>query len=350
MLILSPMQLSDFYYDLPEDLIAHYPPQWRGKSRLLFLEGASGMLMDRRFADLSDLLSERDLLVFNNTKVIPARLLGVKDSGGKVEVLIERLLDKHRALAHVRSSKALQPGRRLILEQGVEVAVEARTADLFELRFLDPRPLPQLLEAVGRMPLPPYIRREAKAIDRERYQTVYASRPGAIAAPTAGLHFDGPLLERLQAQGVQVGYITLHVGAGTFQPVRVENIAQHRMHAEYVEVPEQVCAQVRATQREGGRVVAVGTTTVRALETASMTGFLTPYQGETEIFIFPGYQFHTVDALITNFHLPKSTLLMLVCAFAGREKVLAAYHHAVEEGYRFFSYGDAMFVTAAGTG
>jgi S-adenosylmethionine:tRNA ribosyltransferase-isomerase len=344
------MQLSDFYYDLPENLIAHYPLECRGKSRLLFLDGASGRLMDQQFADLPALLSEGDLLVLNDTKVIPARLLGVKDSGGKVEVLIERLLDKHRALAHVRSSKALQPGRRLVLEQCVEVTVGERVADLFELHFLDSRPLPLLLEAVGRVPLPPYIRREAKVIDRERYQTIYAARSGAIAAPTAGLHFDRPLLEQLQAQGVRVGYITLHVGAGTFQPVRVKHIAQHRMHTEYVEVSEQVCAQVRTARREGGRVVAVGTTTVRALETASAAGFLTSYQGETEIFIFPGYRFHTVDALITNFHLPESTLLMLVCAFAGREKVLAAYHHAVEGGYRFFSYGDAMFATAERVG
>jgi S-adenosylmethionine:tRNA ribosyltransferase-isomerase len=341
------MRLNDFYYDLPEELIAHYPPKQRGESRLLFLDGDSGMLADRQFVDLPTLLSERDLLVFNDTKVIPARLLGIKDSGGKVEVLIERLLDKHRALAHVRSSKALQSGRRLVLEQCVEVAVGERVADLIELHFLDSRPLPQLLEAVGRVPLPPYIRREAKIIDRERYQTVYASRPGAIAAPTAGLHFDGPLLEQLQAQGVQIGYITLHVGAGTFQPVRVEHIAQHRMHSEYVEVSERVCAQVQTARRKGGRVIAVGTTTVRALESVSAAGFLSPYRGETEIFIFPGYRFRSVDALITNFHLPESTLLMLVCAFASREKILAAYHHAVEEGYRFFSYGDAMFITAA---
>lgn len=344
------MQLNDFYYDLPERLIAHYPPKRRGESRLLFLEATSGVLMDQQFAELLTLLSEGDLLVFNNTKVIPARLLGVKDSGGKIEVLIERLLDGHRALAHVRSSKAPRPGSRLVLEHSVEVVVEERTADLFRLHFMDPRPLPQLLEAVGRVPLPPYIRREAGAIDKKRYQTVYASRPGAIAAPTAGLHFDRPLLRQLRAQGVRIGYVTLHVGAGTFQPVRVTHIAQHRMHTEYVEVSEQVCAQIQAAQREGGRVVAVGTTTVRALETASVAGSIAPYQGETDIFIFPGYQFHTVEALITNFHLPESTLLMLVCAFAGREKVLAAYRHAVEKKYRFFSYGDAMFVTAMGAG
>lgn len=344
------MQLSDFSYDLPERLIAQYPPERRGESRLLFLDGASGALRNRWFAELPALLSEGDLLVFNDTQVIPARLLGVKDSGGKVEVLIERILDQHRALAHVRASKPPRSGRRLVLEQSVEVEVGERVADLFELRFLDPRPLLQLLEAVGRMPLPPYIRRETTPIDRERYQTVYASRPGAVAAPTAGLHFNGPLLEQLQAQGVELGYVTLHVGAGTFQPVRVENIAEHRMHAEYVEVPEQVCAQVRETQRLGGRVVAVGTTTVRALETAAAGGAIAPYQGETEIFIFPGYRFRAVDALITNFHLPETTLLMLVCAFAGRDRVLAAYRHAVKEGYRFFSYGDAMLVTGAGAG
>jgi len=340
------MQLSDFYYDLPADLIAQSPLKRRGESRLLFLDGTSGRIADQQFIDLPSLLSKQDLLVFNDTKVIPARLLGVKDSGGKVEVLIERLLDKHRALAHVRANKAPRPGRRLVLEQLVEVEIESRVAELFELRFLDSRPLLQLLETVGRVPLPPYIHRSAKALDSRRYQTVYAARPGAVAAPTAGLHFDSSLLERLRAQGVKIGYITLHVGAGTFQPVRVADITQHRMHVEYVEVSEQICTQVQATQHKGGRVIAVGTTTVRALETASTGGTIAPYHGETEIFIFPGYQFRTVNALITNFHLPESTLLMLVCAFGGREKVLAAYRHAVSKGYRFFSYGDAMFITA----
>lgn len=344
------MHLSDFSYDLPESLIAQYPAEHRGESRLLFLDGTSGLTADKSFSELPSLLSKGDLLILNDTRVIPARLRGVKDSGGKVEVLIERLLDPHRALAHIRANKPLQPERRLILEHFVEVEIKSRLAELYELYFHDLRPLPQILEAVGRIPLPPYIRREAKEADRERYQTVYACRPGAVAAPTAGLHFSKPLLEHLQTQGVRIGYVTLHVGAGTFQPVRVREIAQHRMHAEYVEVTEQVCAQIRTTRREGRRVVAVGTTTVRALETASATGLIAPYQGETEIFIFPGYSFRSVDALITNFHLPESTLLMLVCAFAGREKALAAYRHAVAKGYRFFSYGDAMFVTLAGLG
>lgn len=348
MLKFGVMQLNDFAYDLPERLIAQYPSERRGESRLLFLEGASGVIEDRRFAELPNLLSKKDLLIFNDTRVIPARLLGRKDSGGRVEVLIERLLDPHRALAHVRASKPPRTGRRLVLEQSVEVEIGDRVAELFELRFLDSRPLPQLLETVGRVPLPPYIRREAQPSDRERYQTVYAARPGAVAAPTAGLHFDETLLQRLRVQGVQLGYITLHVGAGTFQPVRVEDITQHRMHAEYVEVPERVCAQVEATRQQGGRVVAVGTTTVRALETAAARGIIAPYQGETEIFIFPGYRFQIVDALITNFHLPETTLLMLVCAFAGREQVLAAYRHAVRQEYRFFSYGDAMLVTRSG--
>ncbi len=341
------MHLSDFYYALPEHLIAQYPPKRRGESRLLFLDGISGAMADQYFAELPSLLSEGDLLVLNDTKVIPARLLGVKDSGGKVEVLIERFLGPHCALAHVRARKALQSGRRMLLEQSVEVEVRGRIANLFELQFLDSRPLSQILEAVGRLPLPPYIHRETKEIDKERYQTVYACRPGAVAAPTAGLHFSGPLLERLQAQGVRLGYVTLHVGAGTFQPVRMNDVTQHRMHAEYVEVTEQVCAQIRLTQRAGKRVIAVGTTTVRALETASTKGFIAPYQGETEIFIFPGYSFRSVNALITNFHLPETTLLMLVCAFAGREKVLAAYRHAIDKGYHFFSYGDAMLVTLA---
>ncbi|BAW80372.1 S-adenosylmethionine/tRNA-ribosyltransferase-isomerase [Candidatus Nitrosoglobus terrae] len=343
------MQLSDFYYDLPKNLIADYPPKQRGGSRLLFLDPDSGLLIDQQFSNLSTLLSEKDLLILNDTKVIPARLLGVKTSGGKVEVLIERILNQHLALAHVRPGKTAQAGHRLVLEQSVEVIIGKCILDLVELHFLDPRPLPQILDEVGRIPLPPYIRREMSTLDSERYQTIYASRPGAIAAPTAGLHFNEFLLKQLQAKGVQIGYITLHVGTGTFQPVRVEHIHQHRMHSEYIEISEQVCAQIQATKQQGGRVIAVGTTTVRALESASVSGLLSPYQGETEIFIFPGYRFHTIDALITNFHLPKSTLLMLVCAFAGREKILAAYQHAVKKGYRFFSYGDAMFITSAKT-
>lgn len=339
------MHLSNFTYSLPKRLIAQYPPKRRGESRLLSLDGDSGSVKDRQFIELPELLSAGDLLIFNNTKVMPARLQGVKDSGGKVEILIERFLDQHRALAHVRANKPLQTGCRLMIEQSVEVKVGGRVKELFELHFLDPRPLPQLLEAIGRIPLPPYIKRKTIPIDKERYQTVYASRPGAIAAPTAGLHFDELLLKQLQIHGIQLDCITLHVGAGTFQPVRVKNITQHQMHSEYVEVSKQTCAQIHKTQQEGKRVVAVGTTTVRALEAASAKGIIAPYQGETEIFIFPGYQFRTVNALITNFHLPETTLLMLVCAFAGSKQVLAAYRHAVKKGYRFFSYGDAMFIT-----
>ncbi|ADJ28392.1 tRNA preQ1(34) S-adenosylmethionine ribosyltransferase-isomerase QueA [Nitrosococcus watsonii] len=339
------MQLSDFTYNLPKQLIAQYPPKRRGGSRLLSLEGSSGIVKDQQFIELPELLSTGDLLVFNNTKVIPAKIQGVKDSGGKIEVLIERFLDQHRALAHVWANNPPRAGQSLVMEQSVEVEVRKRIKGLFELRFLDPRPLPQLLEAIGQIPLPPYIQRKTTSVDKERYQTVYASRPGAIAAPTAGLHFDKLLLKRLQAQGIQSGYITLHVGAGTFQPVRVKNITQHQMHSEYVEVSEQICTQIRDTQQAGGRIVAVGTTTVRALEAASAKGIIAPYQGETEIFIFPGYRFRTVNALITNFHLPETTLLMLVCAFAGSKQVLTAYRHAVKKGYRFFSYGDAMFIT-----
>jgi S-adenosylmethionine:tRNA ribosyltransferase-isomerase len=339
------MQRSDFHYLLPEALIAQRPLRERSHSRLLVLDGASGLMQDLVFSDLADLLAPDDLLVFNDTRVIPARLFGHKDSGGRVEVLVERLLDEHRVLAHLRASKSPRPGGRLRLEGNVEVEVVAREGDLFQLLFHDGRPLLTILEQHGHMPLPPYIEREDEAVDRERYQTVYARRAGAVAAPTAGLHFDEPMLNKLRVKGVNMTTVTLHVGAGTFQPVRVADIHQHRMHAEWLEVSEEVCSQVRHTREQGGRVIAVGTTSVRALETASLQGELRPYQGDTDIFIYPGFTFHSVDAMITNFHLPESTLLMLVCAFAGYEHVMAAYRHAVAEQYRFFSYGDAMFIT-----
>jgi S-adenosylmethionine:tRNA ribosyltransferase-isomerase len=361
------MWRSDFYFELPDGLIAQYPASQRSQSRLLCLDGRSGAVEYRLFTDLPEQLRSGDLLVFNNTQVIPARLLGFKQSGGKVEVLVERLLDDQRILAQIRASKPPKPDSRIILQRAapgvlppatlvrpctsedhlVTAAVLGRNDDLYELQFDDPRPVLQILEEIGHLPLPPYITRSDEGVDRDRYQTVYAERLGAIAAPTAGLHFDRPLLDRLARMGVESAFVTLHVGAGTFQPVRVEDITAHRMHSEYVEVSEQVCAQVRATQQRGGRVIAVGTTSVRALESACRNGQIEPLHGETDIFIYPGYVFKTVDALITNFHLPESTLLMLVCAFAGREHVLAAYRHAVEQGYRFFSYGDAMFITPA---
>lgn len=339
------MKTSDFKFDLPDELIAQYPCSERGASRLLCLDGDSGALSDRMFADLPSLLTKDDLLVFNNTRVIPARLLGHKDSGGKVEVLIERIIDDQRALAHVRSSKSPAAGRRLKLEQALDVEVLGRQDALFELRFLNVSSVLAALEHYGRMPLPPYIEREVDAADLHRYQTVYAREAGAVAAPTAGLHFDEKLLAQIDAMGIERAEVTLHVGAGTFQPVRVENITEHQMHSEWLEVTETVCQQVRAARARGGRVIAVGTTSVRALESASLSGQIEPYQGETDIFIYPGYRFRSVDAMVTNFHLSESTLLMLVSAFAGRDHILGAYQHAVAERYRFFSYGDAMFIT-----
>lgn len=338
------MLLSDFHYELPPDLIAQQPLAQRSASRLLHLDSAGLQPVDRQFTGLPELLRAGDLLVFNDTRVIPARLYGVKDSGGRIEVLVERVLDAQRMLAQIRASKPPRSGSALLLEGSLAVTVYARYDDLYELHSAASTPLSVLLERFGHMPLPPYINRADAAADRERYQTVYARKPGAVAAPTAGLHFDAPLLAQLRAQAVQSAYVTLHVGAGTFQPVRVARIEDHRMHSEAIAVDAAVCEQVRATRAAGGRVIAVGTTAVRSLETAARGGELAPYSGETDIFIYPGYQFRVVDALLTNFHLPASTLLMLVCAFGGHERVMAAYRHAVAQRYRFFSYGDAMLV------
>jgi S-adenosylmethionine:tRNA ribosyltransferase-isomerase len=341
------MRRDDFSYDLPPELIAQRPPAERSAGRLLRLDGATGAVDDGQVTDLPGLLCAGDLLVFNDTRVIPARVYGRKATGGRVELLVERLLDGGRLLAQVRSSKTPKPGAVLHLDGDVEARVRGRRDDLFELE-LDPGiEAGAWLERAGHVPLPPYIERADTAADRERYQTVFADRPGAVAAPTAGLHFDSPLLERLAAAGIATARVTLHVGAGTFQPVRVDDLAEHRMHAEWLEVPEATCAAVAATRADGGRVVAVGTTAVRSLETAAAEGTLRPYRGETTLFITPGYRFRCVDLLLTNFHLPESTLLMLVCAFAGTEPVLAAYRHAVTARYRFFSYGDAMLVSRA---
>ncbi len=340
------MRRSDFHFDLPVELIAQFPTEKRSASRLLCLNGRGGELRDLGFSDLPQQLQPGDLLVFNDTRVIPARLLGVKrDSGGKVEVLVERVLDSRRVLAHVRASKAPRAGTSLLLEQEIEAEVEGREEELFLLRFHDSRSVITMLEQAGRMPLPPYIERTPQAVDSERYQTVYARRKGAVAAPTAGLHFDQPILDQIKARGVNTAFVTLHVGAGTFQPVRVDDIRQHRMHSEYAEISNAVCRQIRETKAAGKRVIAVGTTSVRSLETAASSGELTPFRGETDIFIHPGYEFKVVDAMITNFHLPESTLLMLVSAFAGFDNIMAAYRHAVKQRYRFFSYGDAMFIT-----
>jgi S-adenosylmethionine:tRNA ribosyltransferase-isomerase len=332
-----------FAYHLPEELIAFAPAPERSTSRLLSLDGASGALAHHTFNQLPQLLNPGDLLVFNNTRVIPARLFGHKASGGKVEILIERLLPGGEALAQVRASKSPAPGSQILLDEQTHVQVLGRQGALYQLAFNQP-PL-EVLERLGHMPLPPYIERPDDEADRERYQTVYAQTPGAVAAPTAGLHFDDGLLNTLKAQGIHTAFVTLHVGAGTFSPVRVDNIHDHTMHSEWMQVSEEVCSQVRAAKARGNRVIAVGTTSVRCLETASRSGAITPFEGDTNIFIHPGIPFNTVDALITNFHLSESTLLMLVCAFAGYRRTLDTYKIAVEERYRFFSYGDAMFIT-----
>ncbi len=338
------MRVDDFDYELPEELIALHPPERRGDSRLLALGVQSDVPRDLRFCDLPGLLRPGDLLVFNDTRVIPARLWGRKATGGRVEVLVERITGRHEALAHVRASKSPKPGVVLHLEGGVEVEVMGRVGVLFALRFAGPAPVLELLERHGHVPLPPYLARVDTAEDRERYQTVFARRPGAVAAPTAGLHFDRAMLDRLAAAGVAQAFVTLHVGAGTFQPVRVTEVEEHEMHAEWLQVPEETVAAVAEARARGGRVVAVGTTAVRALESAAAGGELRPFEGETRLFVYPGYRFRVVDAMVTNFHLPRSTLLMLVSAFAGRERVLAAYRHAVAHRYRFFSYGDAMWL------
>jgi S-adenosylmethionine:tRNA ribosyltransferase-isomerase len=341
------MQLSDFHYDLPPELIASEPLAERTASRLLILDGATGEHRDGRFTDVLDLIHPGDLLVFNNTRVIPARLHGQKASGGKVEVLVERITDDHSVLAHVRASKAPRAGARLRLEDALDAEVTGRQGDLFVIRFLHEEPVLPLLERYGHIPLPPYIEREDTLADRERYQTVFARKPGAVAAPTAGLHFDDGLLAALREKGVVMSAVTLHVGAGTFQPVRVQDLSQHVMHAEYVEVSPETCQAVNACRERGGRVIAVGTTSVRSLESAARSGSLQPFQGDTRLFITPGYEFRVVDAMITNFHLPESTLLMLVSAFAGYDNILSGYRHAVRQAYRFFSYGDAMFLVSA---
>ncbi len=336
------MRRSDFAYELPPELIAQHPAPERTGSRLLRVDTAHRTFTDLNFPDLLKLLRPEDLLVFNDTRVIPARVLGVKPTGGQVEILLERILEGRRILAHVHASKALRAEVPVLLPGGVEARFIGRHDDLFELE-LSADPL-DYFEQHGSMPLPPYIERDAASEDAARYQTVYAREAGAVAAPTAGLHFDDELLTRCREAGVQMAYVTLHVGAGTFQSIRVEDLDQHRMHRERVVVSEAVCEAVRATRARGGRVIAVGTTVVRSLESAAQSGELKPFAGETQLFIRPGYRFRVVDALLTNFHLPESTLLMLVCAFAGFETMMAAYRHAVTQRYRFFSYGDAMFV------
>ncbi|WP_392561480.1 tRNA preQ1(34) S-adenosylmethionine ribosyltransferase-isomerase QueA [Orbus sturtevantii] len=340
------MQLSDFAFELPDELIARYPTQVRSQCKLLGLDGNTGEITSGMFTDVLQKLNPGDLLVFNNTRVIPARLYGQKASGGKVEMLIERILDNNRVLAHVKSSKAPKEGTTLLLGEQSDVAVVmlARHESLFELQF--PSDVLTILDKIGHIPLPPYIDRPDEEQDREVYQTVYNKVPGAVAAPTAGLHFDQPLLDALKQKGIEFAFVTLHVGAGTFQPVRVDTIENHVMHAEYAQVSQDVVDAVQACKARGNRVVAVGTTSVRALESAAQQrGTIEPFFADTRIFIYPGYQFKVIDVLITNFHLPESTLIMLVSAFAGYEHVMNAYHFAVQHQLRFFSYGDAMFIT-----
>ncbi len=340
----APMQIDDFNYSLPDELIAQFPASERRASRLLEL-GKS--ISDWHFSDLPKLLRAGDLLVFNDTRVIPARLPARKETGGRAEILIERIQTSMTALGHVRASKTPKAGSKLLLADNTEALVEGRSGELFALTFS--KPVLAFLEAHGEVPLPPYLNRDAEPADTERYQTVYAKDPGAVAAPTAGLHFDADMLAETRAAGVRHANVTLHVGAGTFQSLREEDIASNRLHSERVQVTDEVCAAVRETRASGGRVIAVGTTSVRALECASISGEIRPFDGETDIFILPGYEFRSVDAMITNFHLPRSSLLMLVAAFAGKEKILHAYQHAVREQYRFFSYGDAMFLSAENT-
>ncbi|QBY05167.1 tRNA preQ1(34) S-adenosylmethionine ribosyltransferase-isomerase QueA [Thalassotalea sp. HSM 43] len=344
------MRVSDFSFELPDELIARYPQAERSASRLMSVDGNSGVIEHLNFNQIIDKINPGDLLVFNNTRVIPARIFATKSTGGKVEILVERILEDNRVLAHVRASKTPKPGAELLLEGKVKATMLARHDALFELQFNTEQSVLEVLEEIGHMPLPPYIDRPDEDSDKERYQTVYNEKPGAVAAPTAGLHFEKQLLAQLTEKGVNLAFITLHVGAGTFQPVRVDNIDEHIMHSEYVEVSDEVVEQIKATKAAGNRVIAVGTTSVRSLESAAKHAKdndqpLTAFYGDTDIFITPGYQFELIDALVTNFHLSESTLLMLVSAFSGYDNIMSGYKIAIEQKYRFFSYGDAMFLT-----
>ena len=350
------MKTREFHYQLPDRLIAQKPCEIRSQSRLLHYSRDDKTITHSQFGHIVELVEAGDLLVFNNTRVIPARIYGFKETGGKVEILVERLTSEHRCLAHIRASKTPKPGNLITLchtdttladadQSKFELTVEGREDDLFILSTNSGIKMAEIMEQVGHMPLPPYIERSDNPEDFSRYQTVYGEIPGAVAAPTAGLHFDENLLKQLADKGVNSAFVTLHVGAGTFQPVRSDQIEDHEMHFEYLEVPQETVEKCAQTRSKGGRIIAVGTTTVRSLETASESGTLKPYSGETDIFIYPGYQFKSIDALITNFHLPESTLLMLISAFAGKDEMMRCYEEAVEEEYRFFSYGDAMFIS-----
>lgn len=341
------MRTQDFDFYLPDALIAQHPTQQRNASRLLHLTGQAGQLQDKLFTDLPSLISPGDLLVFNDTRVIKARLFGIKNSGGAVEILVERVLDAHHILAQIRASRAPKTGTIIKLANAFEAEVLGRDDDLFHVKFLCETPVLNLLEQHGALPLPPYITHAAEAEDDERYQTVYAKHAGAVAAPTAGLHFDETILEKLKDAGVNIAFVTLHVGAGTFQPVRVDNIRDHKMHSEIYEISTETIDLINTTKNNGGNIIAVGTTSLRALESAAQHGAMQAGSNETNIFITPGFQFKVVDKLLTNFHLPKSTLLMLVSAFAGFDDIKNAYAHAITQQYRFFSYGDAMLINRA---
>lgn len=341
------MRTTDFDFYLPDELIAQFPTPERSASRLLRLDGKSGQLSDYGFRNLPEFLQPNDLLILNDTRVIKARLTGEKASGGKIEIMVERLLDTHRLLAQIRASRSPKPGSLLRIADAFDAEVMTRQDDLFLLEIRSPTPAIELIDQYGSLPLPPYISHKADGHDEERYQTVFAREPGAVAAPTAGLHFDDAMMDRLQAAGIAIAYVTLHVGAGTFQPVRVDNIHEHKMHSELYSVPQATVDAIQHAQAKGGKVTAVGTTALRALESAARSGELQGGSGETDIFITPGYRFQVVERLLTNFHLPKSTLLMLVSAFAGTENIKNAYQHAIEAKYRFFSYGDAMLIERA---
>jgi S-adenosylmethionine:tRNA ribosyltransferase-isomerase len=338
------MLLDDFDYELPQELIAQFPPAQRGASRLLRLDEKTGTLADGRFADLVGLLAPGDLIVLNDTRVIKARLIGRKGTGGRIEVMVERVLGGDEALAQIGANHPTRVGAKLVLADAVEATVLGREREFFRLRFDGCDDVLALLERHGSVPLPLYISRAAAGADTERYQTVYAREQGAVAAPTAGLHFDRALLDALRGRGVAVQYVTLHVGAGTFQPVRLQDLSRHEMHAEWYRVPEETVRAIAAARGKGGRVLAVGTTTLRALESAAADGELRAGSGETRLFILPGYRFRVVERLLTNFHLPRSTLLMLVSAFGGTDNIRRAYRHAIEQRYRFYSYGDAMLL------
>jgi S-adenosylmethionine:tRNA ribosyltransferase-isomerase len=339
------MKRQDFNYHLPAHLIAQHPQPRRDASRLFVLDAKRGIHQHLSFRDLPSLIDEKDLLILNNTKVIPARLYAYKESGGKVEILVERVISQHEVLAHVGASKAIRPGMHFIINEDIGCQAIEKRDECWLLHFTSDKPMLELLDEYGCIPLPPYIKRSASDFDSERYQTIYARECGAVAAPTAGLHFTPEVMQQLRDKKVRICYVTLHVGAGTFQPVRVDDIMQHKMHSEYYSISQEVCNAIKETKASGGRVIAVGTTTVRSIESLANQGDLNPYSGETDIFIYPGYQFKVIDAMLTNFHLPESTLLMLLAAFTGLESILNAYKEAIAMEYRFFSYGDAMFVT-----